>query len=400
MLYRVLPPALVLAAIAVSVILVKTRPRAIQKPPAERVAQVSLMPLAATAEPIHLQAAGTVIPARQVSLKPRVSGEVIWLHPRLRPGGRIAEGDELFRLDDSDYRLALETRRSELAQAELAFKLELGQQDIARHEWALIEDRTAATGLDQELTLRKPHLRSAEARLKSAQAALERAELDLARTRIRAPFNGVVLDREAEVGEQVSPQTQLARIVGTDVYWVEATLPADHLRWIEREEAEGRGGSEAIILPAGGIRSDTQWTGRVIEIQPALETQGRMARILIAVRQPLDSESSAPPPLPLLLGAYVRVQILGPLVSPVFRLPVTALHDGHRVWILSDGRLEIRSVEPFWRDSQSVLIREGLAEGERLVVSNIAAPVPGMRLEEERPLTSFDERPAEGAKTP
>ena len=398
-LFFFLPSVIILLAVFVAVVMVKTKPTARRQPPGERITQVTLMTMKSVAEPLVLRAAGTVTPAQHIALKPRVGGEVVWINPRFISGGRVEAGDELLRIDDSDYRFVAEIRKAELAQAELAHKLELGQQDIARHEWNLIENRDAATPLDEALALRGPHLKSAEAKLESAKAALERAELDLARTHIKAPFNGVVISRDVDIGEQVSTQTQLGRLAGTDEYWIEATIPVDHLKWITRPDVEGNGGAKVKVRPAGGIRSESVWEGRVLEVRPDLESKGRLAQLLLSVRDPLDVTTRPQNDIPLLLGSYVRVEIEGPAVEGVFRLPSPAIHDGATVWLMVDERLQIRPVGILWRNTDTVLINDGLADGDLVVVSDIAAPVPGMRLEEEHPLTvSGIEKPDEAHK--
>lgn len=393
-LFFFLSPAIIILSVLIAVIMVKTKPKARRQAPGERVTQVTLSTLQSASERIVLRAAGTVVPAQQVSLKPRVSGEVVWLSPKFIPGGRFDAGDELLRIDDSDYGFVVETRKAELAQAELAYKLELGQQDIARYEWNLIGDRSTATAMDEELSLRQPHLKSAKAKLESAKAALERAELDLARTRIQAPFNGVVLSRDVDVGEQVSAQAQLGALAGADEYWIEATLPVDQLRWVEVPDPAGAGGASAKVRPAGGVRAAAEWDGRVIEVKPDLESKGRLAQLLVSVRDPLDRAARPNNEIPLLIGAYVNLEMDGPSLDGLHRLPAAAIHDGRMVWIMADGRLEFRPVEILWRDADAVLISGGLTNGERAVVSGIAAPVPGMRLEEEHALTI-----SAGAKT-
>lgn len=399
-LFFFLSPAIIVLSVLIAVIMVKTKPKARRQAPGERVTQVTLSTLQSVSERIVLRAAGTVVPAQQVSLKPRVSGEVVWLSPKFIPGGRFDAGDELLRIDDSDYGFVVETRKAELAQAELAYKLELGQQDIARYEWNLIGDRSTATAMDEELSLRQPHLKSAKAKLESAKAALERAELDLARTRIQAPFNGVVVSRDVDVGEQVSAQAQLGALAGADEYWIEATLPVDQLRWVEVPDPAGAGGASAKVRPAGGVRAAAEWDGRVIEVKPDLESKGRLAQLLVSVRDPLDRAVRLKNEIPLLIGAYVNLEMDGPLLDGLHRLPAAAVHDGRMVWIMADGRLEFRPVEILWRDADAVLISGGLTNGERAVVSGIAAPVPGMRLEEEHALTISTGAETAGARKP
>jgi hypothetical protein len=100
----------------------------------------------------------------------------------------------------------------------------------------------------------------------------------------------------------------------------------------------------------------------------------------VSVPDPLRTDTT----VPLLLGAFVRVEIEGPLLDDVFALSRAAVHEGDTVWLAdADDRLEFRQIDPLWQDQTTVFVREGLEPGERLITSGISAPAPGMRLQVE-----------------
>ena len=110
-----------------------------------------------------------------------------------------------------------------------------------------------------------------------------------------------------------------------------------------------------------------------------LATEGRMARILVEVTDPLGLKTSNQDRAPLLIGEYVRVKILGHKLDGVFQIPRTALRDNSSVWIIKENqKLEIRKVYPVWRDADVVLLQNDLRPGEQLIISDLAAPVEGM----------------------
>ena len=122
-------------------------------------------------------------------------------------------------------------------------------------------------------------------------------------------------------------------------------------------------------------------SGRVIRLLSDLESEGRMARLLVEVQNPLGHDPGETPHPPLILGEYVRVDIQGRVLDDVFRIPRTALRDNARIWLANEnGTLEIRSVEPLWRDAEYVLLREGFAVGDRLITSDLTAAVDGMAI--------------------
>lgn len=371
-----LPLAILCVGFLGSAYLKSSGPKPQRKPPRKMVSLVQVMPVQKADETVSVQAMGTVVPARELTLESRVSGEIVWMHPEFAPGGFLKAGEETLRLDPTDYELDLARKKSQVADAAYRLKLELGHQAVAKREWQLLKGNKSAKNAD--LALRKPHLEKARADLAAAKAELKGAELNLERTRITAPFNAVVRERYVETGSQVASQEKLADLVGTDEYWVQASVPVDRLRWLRIPRTAEEEGSEVAVR----YGTDAQVrTGIVIKLLSDLEAEGRMARLLVSIKDPLDLSNPASDRPPLLIGEYVQVEIQGRELFDVFRIPRSALRDGARVWIAApDDTLAIREVEPLWRDADTVLLRDGLQIGDRLILSDIAAPVAGMPL--------------------
>jgi len=214
--------------------------------------------------------------------------------------------------------------------------------------------------------------------VESAKATVEKAALDLERTRINAPFNAIVRSKFVDVGSQVSAQKPLGELVGTDAYWVQASIPVDRLEWIQIPQLTGETGSVAKIHYAGGHAVE----GKVIRLMGDLASEGRMARILIEVKDPLRTKPGRQTVPPLLIGEYVRAEVEGRQLDGVFVVPRTALRDDSTVWIMNTDRtLSIRTVAPVWRDERTVVLQNDLHAGELLIVSDLPAPVEGMELQ-------------------
>ncbi|MBT8338387.1 MAG: efflux RND transporter periplasmic adaptor subunit, partial [Desulfatitalea sp.] len=274
--------AIVALGAVVGIVLVISAPRTAKRPPTKWVPLVEVQTLEPQPRQVTVTAMGTVMPARTVSLKARVAGQVKALHPEFTEGGFVTEGDLLIQLDDADYRLALVQRKSDLVNAGYALALEQGRQQVAKREWALLNNGVEEES-DADLALRKPHLEKARADVTAAEAALAKAQLDMARTRIQAPFNALVRSRTVAVGSQVSPQEPLAELVGTDVYWVQATLPVERLDWMTIPAHGGQRGSSAVVQYGAGHEVQ----GRVVRLLGDLTSGGRMAKVLVAVADPL-----------------------------------------------------------------------------------------------------------------
>ncbi|MFH1982448.1 MAG: efflux RND transporter periplasmic adaptor subunit [Pseudomonadota bacterium] len=368
---------IIAAGIAGAAYIKNTVPKAAKRAPARFVPLVETRQLEPADQPVLIPAMGTVIPSREMALRSRVAGQVAQLHPEFLDGGVIAAGDVLIRLEDEDYRLAVAQRESAVVDAEYRLQMEMGHQDVARREWEILNDGKSAPEEDLALALRKPHLAKARADLAAAAAELAQARLNLARCVIRAPFDAVVRNKSIDLGSQVSTQDTLAELVGTDVFWVETHVRVDHLRWIDIPESNGRTGATARVRYRNGYYRE----GAVIRVLKDVDTEGRMARVLVAVKHPLGRSGIKAPMPPLLIGEYVRVEISGKTLAGVYSIPREALRDNEFIWIVRDDEtLDIRRVTPLWRGAETVLVREGITPGERLVVSALANPAQGMAL--------------------
>jgi len=374
-----LPIIIIAAGAAGAYWFIFTSPGMPERPPRAMAALVTVIDVTPTTEQVTVEAMGTVVPARETVIMPQVSGQIVNLSPEFMIGGRFNRDDVLLGIEKRDYELALEGRRSEVARAEYDVKVEEGQQIIARSELKATGLEVEA-GASRDLMLRKPHLKRVRAALAAARANLEKAQLDLDRTVIRSPFNAVVTQQHVDLGTQATPQTKLVTLVGTDAYWVKVSLPVEKLAWVQVPRRIGETGS-AVRVRQTGLGPEDVRAGHVLRSLADMETQGRLANLLVEVRDPLDLERDGPARPPLLLGAYVHVTMDGRTLRNVVAVPRRAVREGNRVWIMTpEETLEIRDVDIVWRDRERALVAGGLSDGERVVTSAIPTPVHGMRL--------------------
>jgi RND family efflux transporter MFP subunit len=366
---------LIVGAVAGAVVIEKTSPKARKRQPVRIIPIVQAEKVYPTNQQITVPAMGTVIPARETILKSRVSGEVVSIHPDFMEGGFIKKGEVVVQIDPEDHELIVAQKKSAVVNAEYALKLELGHQEVAKHEWNLLKSDEPASPNELELALRKPHLEKVEADLTAARAELEQANLNLSRTTVRSPYNSIVRKKYVDIGSQVSGQEQLAEIIGTDEYWIQVSIPVERLKWIYIPRDASDEGSPVRIR----FRNGHERSGRVIKLLGDLETEGRMARVMVSVPDPLCLKAPDMEQPPLLIGEYVRVEIKGREIETLYRIPHGTLHDGSKIWVAGNSdKLEIRQAEVIWRDTDFVLIRDGLNPGDRLIVSDLAVPVDGM----------------------
>jgi len=412
-----LPLILVVAAVGIGAILLKTPP---QVPKSERPAVAAVVGVA-DLEPQRVQAAvqafGTVVAARETRVQPEVAGRIVAMHEGLTVGGVIGEGETLFEIDKADYEIAVDeamaevnvTRfeieglragvealrgRADQVEVELDFlrwnmerlgKLseqnQAGEAEARDARSKYVGQRAALAALQAQIIEQERMVDRAVAQTAVAESRLATAKLALARTNVKAPFDAIVLSESVETGQLVSPQDTVATLAATDVFWVEAAIPVARLNNIRFSEGSESNGSAVRVTLVTGEESVSR-NGVALRPLGQLDPQGRMAQILIAIQDPLNLRStSAGNGDAILLGSYVRLSIdAGPLEN-VYAIPRYALRENSRVWVRdADHKLGIREVEVVWRRQDDVLVRNGFHAGDQLVTTHLASVVPGMPL--------------------
>lgn len=226
------------------------------------------------------------------------------------------------------------------------------------------------SGSYQDLMLREPQLKVAEAVVKSAELALESAKLNLARTQIRAPFDAVIVSADAGVGDFAQSSKTLVELAATDRYFIRASIPLRSLNPLPK--------LGSVSYPAEVTLSDgSTRQAQSYRLLPNLTDAGRMAQILFAVDNPYEASAGRP----LLLNEVVRVRITGETAENTSLLPRKYLHDGDVVWMMdADRKLRILPVEVLQGYADEVLVRVEGGEGMDLIITELSAAVEGMQL--------------------
>lgn len=342
----------------------------------------------------RLEVLGLVEPARELMLRPRVSGQIVRMDPGFLPGGLVEEGQELVGIDPADYEQALTMMRSEYRQVQAELAIEEGRQAVARQEFELLGEEIDDD--NRSLVLREPQIEAIRARLDAAEAAVRQAELDLERTRVRVPFDAQVMSRGVNLGSQIGSSDEIAHLVGTEEYWVMASVPLRDLPWIRFDDTGEAGASVRVhhkaAWPAGVYRE-----GTVSRLIGTVDNQSRLAKVLISIPDPIAKEAQGPR---MILGTIVELEIEGEQIQDVVRLDRQYLRQNDTVWVKSDGQLDIRQAEVVYRDAEYAYIRSGLEAGDEVVTTSLATVSQGLALRLEGEPEEQDERGQSGDDTP
>ncbi|GAB3538105.1 efflux RND transporter periplasmic adaptor subunit [Pontibacter brevis] len=338
-------------------------------------------------------ATGTVQAAKDITLSTQVGGEVVRISQDFTPGSFVRKGEALLQINPADYRNTLQLRQSDLQLAKADLSIEMGRQDVARKDYELIGEELS--GENQELVLRKPQLESARAAVAAAEASVQQALLNLQRTTIRAPFDAHIISRNANVGSQLAPGAELGRLVGMDEYWVAANVPVAKVNWLTFAEDEAGSGSAVKIINATSWPEGQYRKGKLYRLVGALDAQTRQASVLVSVPDPLARTSKSDSIPPLMIGTFVEAHIQARELPDVVRLNRDYLRQGETVWVMKDGKLNIRQVTILFQDAEYAYIRDGLSDGDMVVTTDLSTVVEGSDLRTEGGASPQDTRGSE-----
>jgi RND family efflux transporter MFP subunit len=328
--------------------------------------------------PIVLESYGTVQPRTRSILVAQVGGQIVSVNPNVRDGGFFEEGDVLANIDARDYEADVRIAGALLTDARQTLAEAEARTNQAREDW----DRLGNTGEAPDLVLRIPQLEAAKARIISAESTLRKAELDLERTQIIAPFAGRILRKLVDVGQVVSPNTQLAEIYATDVVEIRLPLRNRDLPFIDLPESyrfgnvtRATGGQVVIHSDLGGEES---WNATLIRTEGAIDEVARQLHVIAQIDDPFgrSNEDHAP----LKIGQYVTARLEGKTIPGALVLPNNTIYQGTYVYTVEDEILRRVNIEIAWQNDDEAVIGAGLQSGDVLVTTPLGQVTSGIRV--------------------
>lgn len=356
-------------------LMIATGPKAKEKGEAPHAPAVQFAVAHARPTTVSINVQGEARPRVEATLAAQVAGRIIWASPKFADGGSFAEGEVMARIDAADYQLAVVRARAQVAQAREGLAREEAEAELARQDWQAL-----GRGEAPPLAMREPQLAQARAQLASAEAALRSAELDLNRASIRAPFAGRVRERRANVGDYVGPGSPVAVMFSTDA--MEIRVPLTDADLASMSLPVGFTASTANPGPAAHVTSVTggriqAWEGRLVRTEASVDARTRLVYGIVEVRDPFSARHTAP----LAPGMFVQTRLEGSNRETLVAAPRSALKRNEFVYVVTaNNTIDVRQVRPAQTTADEVLFREGVADGERVVVSVLTSPRQGMEV--------------------
>ena len=399
---------ILVGAAAIMFVLYAFAPQAETSEPPPQSPRVSTTPVEVRAGSLLVRGTGTVQPAREIQLTAEVGGRLADVSDALVSGGRFAAGETLARIDPSDYRSALKQAEAQVTQAKFQLLQAREEAGAARADYERVRERAGAAPAPDSTELgrfvfNEPQVAQAEANLQSAKASLETARTNLERTRLQVPFDGMVRQKQADLGAYLAPGTPVATVYGTEAAEIVVSLPtrkAALIRnlWATTGQQSGGKLPATVTTTYGG--EEFAWQGRVHRVEGAVSEQTRTVDVVVRVPDPYDQamrvqsqrperppaaeRSYAPERPPLAVGTYTEVDIQGRQDGTYHVVPRRAVHTRTPdqppvVWtVQGDSMLVERSVEPIQTVEEQTYLAPTLDPDTRVITTDLRVQTDSM----------------------
>ena len=307
---------------------------------------------------VEVRGTGSVVLRNSIDLVLQLSGRVVWVSETFRKGGSFEAGQNLLRIDPRDFELAVAQAEADLLAAESNYLLVKAESEAAIANYAILHGEKDVP----PLVAKTPQVEQAKAQIAAASAREQIALLDLMRTDFSLPFDGRVVDSQAEVGQFLNQGQKFGEVF--DVASIEALVPISPRDLLSLQPAIGRRASLSL--------GDFQLQATIARVSPTLDERTRFAQIYLALENATD----------VYPGSFFNVVVEGPRLENTILLPEAAEQINESVWVVSDNKLK-RSQPRFINRQTSGVIVESFDSGDGVVLGRVPGAKEGMMVKAE-----------------
>jgi membrane fusion protein (multidrug efflux system) len=309
---------------------------------------------------------GTVVPLNEVELRPQVAGYITNIY--VQDGQKVAKGQKLYEIDRSKYQAGLQQAQASVRSAKA--NLERVRKDVERYERLLEKEAIAR----QQVDYARADLQTAQAQVATAQAQLTSASTDLGYSVITAPFSGTVGISKVRVGAQVSPGQPLLNTISTDdPIAIDFVINEQEIPRFNRMLQGPQSDSLFTIRLANG--TVYPHPAKLVTIDRAVGRQ--TGTIIVRLNVPNPNRE-------LIAGMTVNINVLNQDVGQQLVIPYKAVTEQlgeYFAFVIQGDSVLQQRLQLGTRIKEMVVVREGLQEGDRIVVEGVQRLRPGAKVQ-------------------
>ena len=324
---------------------------------------------------ITIKSQGTIIPRTESQLYPEITGEVVYVSPKLDKGSSFNKGDVLLKIDSRDYELDIKTAEANLDDANAALFVAQAESNFEREQW-----EQSNSGIASDLRLKIPQLKKAESRVEAAQANLEKLKRNLQKTTISAPYDGLVRKKNVDRGTVIGPGYLIANIYAIDYVEVKLPVPDEDLAFLDipldGTQIDIENQSKVTLNGSLGGNNIT-WEGKIVRMEAEFDSKSRMAILIARVSNPYKYE------IPLRIGQFVEADITGKRFDNIYSIDREIIKNNNEVVVVNtlDSTLDFRAVNILRYIDDIALIDKGLVDQIPICLTNLDVMFNGMKVQ-------------------
>ena len=282
---------------------------------------------------------GTIIANEEVEIRSEIAGRVTSIN--FREGDYVKKGTVLIRINDADLQAQLQ---------KLQYQKKLAEVNEERQKRLLEKEAISQRDYDISLT-----------NLNSINADIENLQAQIAKTVIKAPFDGSVGLRYISEGSYANNATRIATLTNVNPAKIDFSVPAKYANIVRK-------GTSITFSTEGG---DEKYRGTVYAVEPKIDPSTRT--LTLRATSPNGSRKLVP-------GSFARVEIILSAKANAIVVPTEAVIPnlkGHSVFVVRNNKAESVLVEIGTRNDKTIEIIKGLSVGDTLITSGILQVKPG-----------------------
>ena len=355
----------VLSALTTAIItyMIATKPEAKRGKPPKSAIAVEVIKVVNSDYPIKVTTNGTIAAETRGNLVAQVPGEIIEVADNFVNGGRFKKGDVLLKIDGRDFKANMQAAKYDLSQANVLLSQEQATAEQAKKDW----ERLNFDGEPNDLVMRIPQLNAAINQRDSAKSALNKAELDFSRTRVKAPYDGFVVQEAVSLGQFVSTGTVLAEVFSDEGLEVLLPLNQDQFSQLRTKD-------QPVVTLQSELGGETHlWQASITRADSVFDTTTRQLNATAEISNPISDKG-----LELKIGQYVTAEIAGRVSKQVKVIPNQAIREGSFVFLYDDGILRRQEVKIIWQDADNAVV-EGVDIDQLIVTTAVGSSLNGSK---------------------
>lgn len=393
-----------------------------QKKAIQRSIAVEAIPVEKQSVSLTVSGYGQANPVHIAEISPEVSGNVIEKHESLDQGGLIQEGETLFKIDDTDYKIKLvkaeiqvKLRKNQIEQIKVSYERDQGRLSTVQQNTALSKaeflrlkslyekDRVGTLSaveaaeqsynslLDTEKSLMKAialyplQITEAQTNLADAEADLKTARLNVKRCVITAPFNGRIKKASVETGTYITTGTPALTLADDTVLEIQVALSdKDAFEILGLREIPTNTTSHSSLQ---GIECRVETvTGNVYASLPAslhrvVHYDSDVRTLYLAARVSRNDPLYPNASVPLMDGMFCKVFIKGKQTKEATKIPASALNPDNTVYLARDNKLKTLSVSKVMEDGEYTYISGSFHARDKIITTPLANPIENTRID-------------------